>query len=88
MPLRVTVSEPSREARVSKIRVPDKDQKCQESRRVARDEQPGPGTHCKAGLEHSLASLLSQPTRVFKPRVSYVALVRSDILFVNSRIYV
>ena len=65
---------------MSKIRVPDKDHKCQESRRVARDEQPGPGTHCKAGLEHSLASLLSQPTRVFKPRVSYVALVWSDVI--------
>ena len=51
------VAEPSRharEARVSKIRVPDKDHKCQESRRVARDEQPGPGTHCKVGLELSL----------------------------------
>ena len=40
------------------------------------------------GRPGTLFGKLSQPTRVFKPRVSYVALVRSDILFVNSRIYV
>ena len=67
---------------MSKIRVPDKDHKCQESRRVARDEQPGPGTHCKAGLEHSLPESLANSV---SPRVTsqasrvYVALVQSVV---------
>ena len=69
-------AEPSRGARVSKIRVPNKDHKRHESR--ARDEWSAPRTHLQGRLEHSLK--LSESPRVFQASCVYVALVRSDII--------
>ena len=69
-------AEPSRGARVSKIRVPNKDHKRHESR--ARDEWSAPRTHLQGRLEHSLK--LSESPRVFQASRVYVALVRSDII--------
>ena len=57
--VRVVAESSRREARVSKIPVPNKEHERQESRRDARDEW-SPRTHCNLGLGLSLNS--SKPT--------------------------
>ena len=82
--VRVVAESSRREARVSKIRVSNKEYKRHESRR-ARDVWSAPRTHLQERLEHSLK--LSESPRVFQASRVYVALVRSDAIIKSHSVY-